>query len=667
MLLAQPGVDLKTDSGRAADRASSIQKRRTAGQWHMLLVFPQPPGRGEVEVLEARGIHVVQFVPERGLMASVPETAPLEDLPLEWVGRLRPEQKVSPALVDAGLLGFGPAELSILVEFYSDVARADAYAIAVEEQLTVLDSPDLLAWQLALRGPASRLAKLAEWDEVAYLFPASLEVTTGQPVEACAGAYTTAGRVGQIVAKVGEGWDGPGKGSADIGYVFSSFTGRLSAGEIRTEISRALEQWSRFAKIRFTLSPSALALRTINFLFTTGDHGDGYSFDGRGRTLAHTFYPSPPNPEPIAGDVHFDDDEPWQIGAGIDLFSVALHEIGHALGLGHSDSPTAVMYPYYRHVYALNNDDIAAIRELYAAQDSSTTPTPAPPPAPGLEIAIEQPAAATASAQISLAGVTTGGAGSGQVNWTNGRGASGVARGWRSWSIDAIPVDIGDNLITITAVDSANARASKQVRITRQAAPPPTPLSIRILSPIPAGSYASSASSISLSGTAGPEGRLSRIWWSSSRGSGGSINGTPNWITSAISLEPGLNRITVTATDVQGSAADASLDVIYSPPSPPSPPAMPDTVAPALTILYPPLSIYNTSSPAITITGSASDNVAVTEVNWLGSSSRSGKAIGTTNWLIPDFPLLPGINTIMIRAHDAAGNFSWRALSITRN
>ena len=84
-------------------------------------------------------------------------------------------------------------------------------------------------------------------------------------------------------------------------------------------------------------------------------------------TLAHTFYPSPPNPEPIAGDMHLDADESWRIGTGIDLFTVVLHEAGHALGLGHSDQPGAVMYPYYRFAYGLTSDDIAGIQDLYGA------------------------------------------------------------------------------------------------------------------------------------------------------------------------------------------------------------------------------------------------------------------------------------------------------------
>ncbi len=43
-------------------------------------------------------------------------------------------------------------------------------------------------------------------------------------------------------------------------------------------------------------------------------HGDAYPFDGPGAVLAHTFYPAAPNPEPMAGDMHLDDDEGWRVG-----------------------------------------------------------------------------------------------------------------------------------------------------------------------------------------------------------------------------------------------------------------------------------------------------------------------------------------------------------------
>ena len=64
--------------------------------------------------------------------------------------------------------------------------------------------------------------------------------------------------------------------------------------------------------------------------------------------LAHTFYPASPNPESIAGDMHLNASETWAIGGQPDVFSLALHETGHALGLGHSDDPADIMYAIYK-------------------------------------------------------------------------------------------------------------------------------------------------------------------------------------------------------------------------------------------------------------------------------------------------------------------------------
>src|ERR1017187_9356505 len=102
------------------------------------------------------------------------------------------------------------------------------------------------------------------------------------------------------------------------------------------------------------------------------------SLRGAGGGFGHTFYPAPINGEPIAGDMHFDADESWHAGTNTDLFSVALHETGHALGLGHSSNPVAVMYPYYRMQTGLTSDDIAGIQALYGP----AVTTPAVPPVP---------------------------------------------------------------------------------------------------------------------------------------------------------------------------------------------------------------------------------------------------------------------------------------------
>ena len=74
----------------------------------------------------------------------------------------------------------------------------------------------------------------------------------------------------------------------------------------------------------------------------------------------------------FGGDIHFDDDENWienstNLLDGVDFYSVALHELGHSLGLAHSPVYASIMFPYYKGPIqnTLDYDDILAMYNMY--------------------------------------------------------------------------------------------------------------------------------------------------------------------------------------------------------------------------------------------------------------------------------------------------------------
>ncbi len=192
-----------------------------------------------------------------------------------------------------------------------------------------------------------------------------------------------------------------------VAYFYSQMTAQLPAAAAQVEIQRAMAEWSKAVQVTWTPGTSSTAPRTVNILWATGDHGDGFPFGGPGGILAHTFYPAPPNPEPIAGDLHFNDAGTWRVGSNTDLFSVALHELGHALGLGHSDNPSAVMYPYYQMVSGLSPLDIATVQTLYAATSTQQPPTPVTNPAPIAPAPPSAPAYVPMTLVVNAVGATT--------------------------------------------------------------------------------------------------------------------------------------------------------------------------------------------------------------------------------------------------------------------
>ena len=127
-------------------------------------------------------------------------------------------------------------------------------------------------------------------------------------------------------------------------------------------VDRAFANWASVSHFRFTRTQDHQnADMTISF--HRRNHGDGSPFDGRGGVIAHAF--QPPN-----GRFHYDADEPFAVGAvrgTFDFETVALHEIGHLLGLGHSEERDAIMFASIAQgrTKGLHEDDIRGIKALY--------------------------------------------------------------------------------------------------------------------------------------------------------------------------------------------------------------------------------------------------------------------------------------------------------------
>jgi hypothetical protein len=152
-------------------------------------------------------------------------------------------------------------------------------------------------------------------------------------------------------------------------FLFQNDSADVAGTQERPAVQRAFNTWAAaLCGVTFQQTTGTGADFTTGWF--TGSHGDGSPFDGIGNTLAHAFYP-PPCGGSNAGSMHFDEAETWSVtgsGGTFDVETVALHEIGHLLGLDHSTVPGSVMFPTYGGVRrALTQDDTDGIRRLYPA------------------------------------------------------------------------------------------------------------------------------------------------------------------------------------------------------------------------------------------------------------------------------------------------------------
>uniref|UniRef100_A0A671EIK0 Matrix metallopeptidase 12 n=1 Tax=Rhinolophus ferrumequinum TaxID=59479 RepID=A0A671EIK0_RHIFE len=155
-----------------------------------------------------------------------------------------------------------------------------------------------------------------------------------------------------------------------ITYRINNYTPDMKRADVAYALQKAFQVWSDVTPLKFRKINAGEA--DIMILFARGAHGDGVPFDGRGGIAAHAFGPG----TGIGGDTHFDEDETWtKSWRGTNLFLLAVHEFGHALGLNHSKNRKSIMFPhminrYHNHnTFHLSADDIRGIQSLYGGPE----------------------------------------------------------------------------------------------------------------------------------------------------------------------------------------------------------------------------------------------------------------------------------------------------------
>ncbi|XP_072400477.1 matrilysin-like [Diabrotica undecimpunctata] len=154
--------------------------------------------------------------------------------------------------------------------------------------------------------------------------------------------------------------------------------------------AEAFARWEKISNLKFkrVIIPSSKPDITItvvpnNHNFRANCQGTSkcsFNFDGPGKVLAHAYYPSA-NGE--CTEIHLDANERWYVGNGrapdgeVNFLAVIMHEIGHSLGLEHSNSDSSIMYAWYQQdMPNFGDDDKKAMSMLYGQTEApSSIPT----------------------------------------------------------------------------------------------------------------------------------------------------------------------------------------------------------------------------------------------------------------------------------------------------
>ena len=143
-----------------------------------------------------------------------------------------------------------------------------------------------------------------------------------------------------------------------LNYYIESTTSDISSQDCINAIANSFAAWSDISDFIFNqVNDSSNADLTIKW---------DYNFNSNS-ILAETGTAYNASTYIISkATIHFNGNVSWATnGSNYDVFKVAVHEIGHALGMRHSEYSNAIMYYAYNSTSSLTADDICGLWSIY--------------------------------------------------------------------------------------------------------------------------------------------------------------------------------------------------------------------------------------------------------------------------------------------------------------